>query len=141
MTIEKKEMVLILSVPVEEEQKVGEDFVFAVKAPGSVTHERDSDPAPLVAGFLEAVAPLGEGPILLQFPFSFRYRPANRIYLARTLDAFPDHRAGFGVHLNGAGFGHLFDWYDNPHQHFSTRPSPVRRRDAHNMLRPVQNPA
>lgn len=73
--------------------RVPDDFVFSVKAPGSLTHERPADPKPGVLEFLGAIEPLGTGPILLQFPFSFRYEASHRRYLARLIDAFQDRIA------------------------------------------------
>lgn len=72
-------------------RSVHDDFIFSVKAPGTVTHERSADPKPAVEAFLGAIEPLGDGPVLLQFPFSFRYEPANRRYLAHVLDTFDGH--------------------------------------------------
>ena len=48
--------------------KVGDEFVFSVKAPGDVTHVRREDPVPILSEFFNAIAPLGRGPVLLQFP-------------------------------------------------------------------------
>jgi uncharacterized protein YecE (DUF72 family) len=67
---------------------VGDDFVFSVKAPGSVTHDRSEAPAALVRDFATRLEPLGAAAVLLQFPFSFHYEPHERVYLARVLDAF-----------------------------------------------------
>ncbi|MAE70388.1 MAG: hypothetical protein CME06_07970 [Gemmatimonadetes bacterium] len=72
--------------------KVGDEFVFSVKAPGDVTHVRREDPVPILSEFFNAIAPLGRGPVLLQFPFSFHYTATNRRYLSRSLEAF-DTRA------------------------------------------------
>ncbi len=69
---------------------VGEDFVFSVKAPGTLTHDRSAAPLPLVRDFAAGVAPLRATAVLLQFPFSFHYEPKTRIYLARLLDAFAE---------------------------------------------------
>lgn len=73
--------------------RVGDDFVFSVKAPGAVTHERENAPEPILQDFFTRIAPLDPGPILLQFPFSFAYVPEHRIYLARVLDACTDRQA------------------------------------------------
>jgi uncharacterized protein YecE (DUF72 family) len=61
-----------------------EGFLFSVKAPGSLTHERlEPDPR----GFLEGIAPLTESGrlacVLAQFPYSFRNSTENWDYLAR----------------------------------------------------------
>jgi uncharacterized protein YecE (DUF72 family) len=61
-----------------------EGFLFSVKAPGSLTHERfEPDPR----GFLEGIAPLTESGrmacVLAQFPHSFRNSTENWDYLAR----------------------------------------------------------
>ncbi len=73
--------------------KVGDDFVFSVKAPGEVTHVRRQDPLPILSEFFDAISPLGPGPVLLQFPFSFHYTAENRRYLARILEPFDAHPA------------------------------------------------
>ncbi len=73
--------------------KVGDEFVFSVKAPGDVTHARREDPLPILRDFFDAISPLGPGPVLLQFPFSFHYTPANRRYLSRSLEAFDAREA------------------------------------------------
>jgi uncharacterized protein YecE (DUF72 family) len=64
--------------------RVPEDFVFAIKAPQELTHQRDVDPS-LFAQFAEALQPLiaeGKfGTILAQFPYSFHNTPQNIDYL------------------------------------------------------------
>lgn len=69
--------------------KVPEGFLFTVKAPGSLTHQREGDYRELCRTFLEALEPMVErkmfGGLLLQFPFSFHYNRENRIYLDRVL--------------------------------------------------------
>jgi len=61
-----------------------EGFLFSVKAPGSLTHERLE---PDSRGFLEGIAPLTESGrlacVLAQFPHSFRHSTENWDYLAR----------------------------------------------------------
>jgi uncharacterized protein YecE (DUF72 family) len=61
-----------------------DDFLFSVKAHGSLTHERlDPD----FAGFVQAVDPLAQSGklacVLAQFPHAFHPTPANQEYLAQ----------------------------------------------------------
>lgn len=62
-------------------------FLFAVKAFGGLTHERQE---PDFAGFVESIEPLREagklGSILAQFPYSFGPSPANWAYIERLRD-------------------------------------------------------
>lgn len=76
--------------------QVPADFRFAVKLTRALTHERRPAPEEAEAAkFREALAPLKEtqrlGPLLLQFPWSFRYTSANVDWLRRLRDLF----AGF----------------------------------------------
>ncbi len=69
-----------------------DEFLFTIKAHRSLTHEvNDSWPDEAVR-FLDGIAPLERsgrlGAVLLQFPYSFHYEPANRRYLANLCDAF-----------------------------------------------------
>ena len=68
-------------------RQVTDDFVFAVKAPQELTHQRDGDAA-LFVQFVDALAPLVDAgkfaAVLAQFPYSFHNTPANANYL-RTL--------------------------------------------------------
>ncbi len=70
--------------------KTPDDFLFAVKAYGELTHQRESHD---FAGFVAAIQPLVEavrlGCVLAQFPNSFRATDENRDYLRRM-------RVGFG---------------------------------------------
>ena len=71
--------------------KTPESFLFSVKAPGSLTHERlEPDPT----GFLEGISPLTEAGrlacILAQFPNSFRATAENWDYLSRLRDGLGD---------------------------------------------------
>lgn len=63
-----------------------EQFGFTLKAHRSMTHERSGPPDAIARAFREAVRPLLEASrllgVVLQFPFSFHYTPANRRYLA-----------------------------------------------------------
>ena len=72
-------------------EKTPDDFLFSVKAHGSLTHQRDD---PDFAGFVSALAPLVEaeklGCVLAQFPNSFRLLPQNRDYLKRLRDGLAD---------------------------------------------------
>ncbi|NUN49617.1 MAG: DUF72 domain-containing protein [Candidatus Brocadiae bacterium] len=72
-------------------QVAGRDFVFAVKASQEFTHTGAAGAAE-ARGFLEGIAPLAEagrlGPILLQFPWSFRNTPGTRDRVARLAEGF-----------------------------------------------------
>jgi uncharacterized protein YecE (DUF72 family) len=67
------------------------DFLFTVKLHRSLTHERNVDPA-VVEGMIEFLTPLAEaerlGPLLAQFPWSFRPTEANLDHLRRLREAF-----------------------------------------------------
>ncbi|MBN1982748.1 MAG: DUF72 domain-containing protein [Chitinivibrionales bacterium] len=69
-----------------------DDFVFAVKAHQSLTHQVSDDFAASVAVFRDGIEPLVRSgklcAVLLQFPYSFHYTPANRKYLASLSHAF-----------------------------------------------------
>ncbi len=74
---------------------VSPDFRFAVKLTHSFTHERAEFPAAGdVRAFHQAVQPLREsgllGPLLVQFPWSFRHTPQAVDWLRRLADAFSD---------------------------------------------------
>lgn len=72
-------------------QKTPPDFQFAVKAYRAFTHERVDGP---YGEFREALAPLLEsgqlGCVLAQFPYSFKYTPANVAYLLSLRERFID---------------------------------------------------
>lgn len=72
--------------------KVEPGFLFAVKVPGEITHERTDDPRPATTQFNEALAPLqDEGKFacaLAQFPYSFHATPENEDYLKQLSEAF-----------------------------------------------------
>ncbi|MGM0364917.1 MAG: DUF72 domain-containing protein [Actinomycetota bacterium] len=65
-------------------KKVGHDFIFSVKAPGSVTHSRKYKQKDIEI-FLDSLQLLSEsgrlGCILMQFPWSFKYSSPNVDYL------------------------------------------------------------
>lgn len=67
------------------------DFVFSVKAHGSLTHERTE---PDFAGFLQSLQPLTESGklacILAQFPYAFHPTPENRAYLGVLRDGLAE---------------------------------------------------
>ncbi|RPF49478.1 uncharacterized protein YecE (DUF72 family) [Thermodesulfitimonas autotrophica] len=75
-------------------KKTPEGFVFAVKAHGSLTHEREAEFTGHAGKFRAVLQPLEEagklGAVLFQFPFSFPNSPGNRDYLARLRELFPD---------------------------------------------------
>lgn len=66
-------------------------FRFALKVPRDVTHEPTDDSARILSGFLESLTPLRStdklGPLVLQFPASFRVSAAAR--LSALLEAIP----------------------------------------------------
>lgn len=71
------------------------DFRFAFKLTQVFTHERDEFPGPdIVQAFRDGVTPVREagrlGPLLIQFPWSFRYTPAAVDWLRRLAEAFAD---------------------------------------------------
>lgn len=71
------------------------DFRFAFKLTQSFTHARAAFPgAAEVRAFSDGLAPIRDarrlGPLLIQFPWSFRYAPESVDWLHRVADAFPD---------------------------------------------------
>ncbi|MGQ9512863.1 DUF72 domain-containing protein [Thermodesulfitimonas sp.] len=75
-------------------RKTPERFVFAMKAHGSLTHEREAEFTGHAAKFRAVLKPLEEagklGAVLFQFPFAFPNSPGNRDYLAYLRELFPD---------------------------------------------------
>jgi uncharacterized protein YecE (DUF72 family) len=76
-------------------EQVPADFRFAFKLTNVFTHTRDAfPPAAQVAEFAAALEPIRRagrlGPLLIQFPWSFRFSEANVDWLRRLADAFPD---------------------------------------------------
>jgi uncharacterized protein YecE (DUF72 family) len=73
--------------------KVGDDFLFTVKAYKGITHERE-DPEPQMRQFTQALAPLIDANkfacVLAQFPHSFHANAENRDYLQRVREGFSD---------------------------------------------------
>lgn len=72
------------------------EFRFAFKLTRIFTHERIEFPSrQAVAAFHEAVRPVREagrlGPLLMQFPWSFRFRPDALEWLKRLREAFADY--------------------------------------------------
>jgi uncharacterized protein YecE (DUF72 family) len=72
-------------------KRTPDDFLFAVKAHQSLTHEREE---PDYAGYLEGLAPLVESNklacVLAQFPHSFHATDANRVYLAQLREGLSE---------------------------------------------------
>ncbi|MFW6457154.1 MAG: DUF72 domain-containing protein, partial [Planctomycetota bacterium] len=71
------------------------DFTFTAKLWKRFTHEREDRWGPEdVVAFREGIAPLVGtdklGAVLVQFPWSFRFKPANMRWLAHLVDAFRD---------------------------------------------------
>ena len=64
-----------------------DDFSFTIKAHRSLTHEVTPEFDDEARRYLEGIAPLASSgrlrAVLLQFPYSFHYRPGNRRYLDR----------------------------------------------------------
>lgn len=76
-------------------RRVPADFRFTFKLTRTFTHERGAFPPPAdVAAFLDALRPVRDarklGPVLIQFPWSFRFDPAAVQWLARLSDAFAE---------------------------------------------------
>ncbi|TWT45389.1 hypothetical protein RAS1_18120 [Phycisphaerae bacterium RAS1] len=72
------------------------DFRFALKLTQSFTHQRSAFPEASEAdAFHACAAPLRDagklGPLLIQFPWSFRYSPAAADWLARLAETFADY--------------------------------------------------
>jgi len=71
------------------------EFRFAVKLTQVFTHQREEFPGrAVVLAFIDGLAPLREagrlGPLLLQFPWSFRFGPQAVDWLQRLADNFAD---------------------------------------------------
>ncbi len=76
--------------------QVPERFRFTFKLTRTFTHERAQFPANADAdAFKAAIAPVQQagqlGPLLIQFPWSFRFEPSAVDWLQRVRDAFCDH--------------------------------------------------
>jgi uncharacterized protein YecE (DUF72 family) len=74
---------------------VPEQFRFAFKLTQTFTHQRTQFPPPEdVRAFVEATRPVRDagklGPLLIQFPWSFRFTPENVAWVGRVADSFPD---------------------------------------------------
>jgi uncharacterized protein YecE (DUF72 family) len=80
-------------------RQIAGEMVFSVKAPGKITHEfwKASsvdivDIKELAVGFLNSLSPMREedrlGPILFQFPWSFKRNEENMAYLERLSKVF-----------------------------------------------------
>lgn len=72
-------------------EEVGKDFVFSVKAHSGVTHTRDFKVED-IEKFIISLEPFIEtnrmGPVLLQFPWAFKFSEKNLDYLSRVRDSF-----------------------------------------------------
>lgn len=92
------------------------DFKFAAKFPRAITHESDlTGIADIVTGFLKTMSILKEklGPLLIQFPYSFKPDMANNLYkFLSTLSG--DFQFALEVR-NKKWLGHQF--YDNLRKH------------------------
>lgn len=77
--------------------KVEPGFLFAVKMPGEITHEREGDPRPAARKFNEALDGLKDGDnfgcALAQFPYSFHATGESEDYLKKIAEALGDTRA------------------------------------------------
>jgi uncharacterized protein YecE (DUF72 family) len=73
--------------------RVPQDFIFAVKAHRSMTHTRDCSKDDYCS-YVEALDPLIEsgkmGPLLMQFPWGFKFSTSNMDYLKSLRDHFGD---------------------------------------------------
>lgn len=74
-------------------QQVPEAFRFAFKLSQEFTHRRETFPGrSIVEAFQEGVRPVRDagrlGPLLMQFPWSFRYGPESIAWLERLREAF-----------------------------------------------------
>lgn len=80
-------------------EKVPAEFLFVIKAHGSLTHERTADWEARATEFSSAITGLGEklGGVLLQFPFSFHYTRENRRYLAALTEELRNRCSGAGA--------------------------------------------
>ncbi len=75
-------------------EQVPADFRFTFKLTNVFTHHRDAFPSATQVGeFTAALEPIRQagrlGPLLIQFPWSFRFAPRNVEWLNRVADAFP----------------------------------------------------
>lgn len=74
--------------------KTPADFVFAVKAYQSLTHQRQGQIEEDARRFISSLTPLQQqgklGAVLFQFPYSFRCREDSRQYLVRLKELFQD---------------------------------------------------
>ena len=75
----------------------GGKMLFSIKAPQTLTHDPGPDWKNDASLFRAALLPLVNGgvlsAVLFQFPQSFHYEDANRLYLAQLLAAFPQYPA------------------------------------------------
>ncbi len=84
-------------------ERIGDDprFRFTVKLHRSFTHEEHEIRPASLSAFLDFLAPLHEagrlGPLLAQFPWSFRSTFDHHRYLARLAEAFAPHRLAVEV--------------------------------------------
>ena len=71
--------------------KVPEDFIFAVKTHSTMTHTRDCAKEDY-RSYIQALDPLigsgRMGPLLMQFPWSFKYSKSNEGYLEKLREYF-----------------------------------------------------
>lgn len=74
--------------------KVDPGFLFSIKVPGEITHERNDDPLPAVEMFNGALDALkvrdNFACALAQFPYGFHLTDGNRDYLKRLREGFAD---------------------------------------------------
>lgn len=101
-------------------RQVPGDMKFAIKAPGKVTHEFWHADQESVAGvqhdFCSAIEPMRQegrlGPILFQFPWSFKSTEENRLYLERVADIFgaEDRKLVFEFRHDSWASGEILDF-------------------------------
>ncbi|MBN2072858.1 MAG: DUF72 domain-containing protein [Actinobacteria bacterium] len=72
-------------------QKVGNGFIFSLKAHSCITHTRDCKEADII-NYMNAIKPLADrgmlGTVLLQFPSAFRFSQNNLDYLKKLRQDF-----------------------------------------------------
>ncbi len=86
---------------------VPDDFVFLVKAPKEMTHERERFSRAVIP-FAEAIAPIVQagqlGGLLVQFPFSFKLNDGALEHVARIADALAGHGVPVQVEFRHASW-------------------------------------
>jgi len=88
-------------------EKAPEGFIFVVKTPKEMTHERERF-GPSLDPFLDSLRPLRDaerlGGLLAQFPYAFKPSPANVAHLERLAKAFVDRGIPISVEFRHDGW-------------------------------------